>query len=115
MHKFLVILSTLLQLLYLLALSHLAFGFLQAISLFSSGDPKVLAGTISAAIVKSIIVVIPSLIGLLLGLYLFKNSLKQPPNWFKLFSKSMSYLWLFFIPVGTLFGVWQLRLLKHAT
>jgi ABC-type transport system involved in multi-copper enzyme maturation permease subunit len=115
MHILLVVLSTLLQLLYLLALFHLAVGFLNATQLLSSGDPKVLAGTTSSAIVKSIIVVIPSLIGLLLGLYLVKNSPKQTPNWFNLFSKSMSYMWLFFIPVGTLLGAWQLRLLKHAT
>lgn len=107
----LVVLSTFLQLLYLLALSHFAIGLVNTVLLLSSSDPKMVAGAISAAIVKSIIAVVPSLIGLLLGLYLVKNSPKQVPNWFKLFSKSMSYLWLFFIPVGTLLGVWQLRLL----
>ena len=115
MHKLLVVLSTLLQLFYLLALLHLAVGFLNASQLLSSGDPKILAGTISVAIVKSLIAVIPSLIGLLLSVYLIKSSSKQSPKWFKSFSKNMSYLWLFFIPVGTLLGVWQLRLLKHAT
>lgn len=115
MHKLLVLLSTFLQLLYLFAISHFAIGFLNAMQLLSSGDPKMLAGAISAAIVKSIIAVIPSFIGLLLGLYLVKNSSKQVPKWFKLFSKCMAYLWLLFIPLGTLFGVLQLRLLKHAT
>jgi hypothetical protein len=107
-----VILSTILQLFYLLALLHIGLGVFNAIEMVSTGDPKLIAGTLSASIVKSLIAIVPSIFGLLLSVYVTRSS-DALPNWFKSYTRFMSYLWLLFIPVGTFIAFIQLRRLRH--
>ncbi|MDP5460486.1 hypothetical protein [Alishewanella sp. SMS8] len=114
MQIILVILSTTLQLFYLLALLHFGIGIFNAVEAISTADPKLVAGALSASIVKSLIAVVPSILGLLLSLNLLR-SIEALPNWFKRYTRLMSYLWLLFIPIGTVIGVIQLKRLRHAT
>tara|TARA_B110000196_G_C20911463_1_gene550750 strand:+ start:57 stop:401 length:345 start_codon:yes stop_codon:yes gene_type:complete len=114
MQIILVILSTTLQLFYLLALLHLGIGVFNAVEVISTADPKLVAGALSSSIVKSLIAVVPSILGLLLSVNLTR-SIGAQPSWFKRYTRFMSYLWLLFIPIGTFIGVIQLRRLRHAT
>ena len=114
MQTILVILSASLQLFYLLALFHIGLGAFHSMELVSSGDPKLVAGTLSASIVKSLIAVVPSILGLLLSVYLTRT-VDKLPKWFKSYSRFMSYLWLLFIPLGSFIGYLQLRRLRDAT
>ena len=87
--------------------SGLYFAFLE----ISNGDPKLMAGHISLGVVTSIIQIVPALIGLFLNIWLIKRN-----NNLKIFvrcSKYFAYLWILFIPIGTFFGVKQLKRLKN--
>ena len=84
------------------------------VSVLETGDPKLMAGILSQGIITSLIKVIPGLIGLIISWrILIKNN--NIPNWFKNYSKVLSYLWLLFIPIGTVLGVIQLKNLKNET
>ncbi|WP_165490784.1 hypothetical protein [Bowmanella sp. JS7-9] len=109
-----VILSASLQLFYLLALFHIGLGAFNAMDLVASGDPKLIAGTLSASIVKSLLAAAPSVFGLLLSAHLTRT-VGALPKWFKSYSRFMSYLWLLFVPVGSFIGYLQLKRLRNAS
>jgi len=114
MHKLIIILSTLLQLFYVWALLVLIISAINTISLLETGDPRLIAGTLSQGIVTALIKVIPGLIGLIISwrILIKKTNI---PSWFKSYSKILSYLWLLFIPIGTVLGIIQLKNLKNET
>ncbi|MFC6439116.1 hypothetical protein ACFQHU_08950 [Pseudobowmanella zhangzhouensis] len=114
MQTILVILSASLQLFYLLALFHIGLGAFNAMDLVASGDPKLIAGTLSASIVKSLLAAAPSVFGLLLSAHLTRT-VGALPKWFKSYSRFMSYLWLLFVPVGSFIGYLQLKRLRNAS
>jgi len=86
-------------------------GLYSAFLEISTGDPKVMAGHISLGIVTSIIQIIPALIGLFLNIWLIRRN--SDFKLFNNFSKSLAYIWILFIPIGTFFGVKQLKRLKN--
>ena len=107
------IVSTVLQLFYLLALFHIGYGLVNTYWVMSVGDPKLMAGVLSLSIVKSLIAIVPSIFGLLLSLYITR-SISLLPSWFKNYTRLMSYLWVLFVPIGTFIGLLQLRRLRNA-
>ena len=112
MNKVIVILSASLQFFYLWALTVFLLSAINVISLLETGDPQLIAGALSLGIVSSLLKAIIGLIGLLIGWrLLIKN--EDIPSWFKTYSKALTYLWLLFIPIGTVLGLLQLKILNN--
>jgi len=105
------VLSIVLQGFLLLSFFSFFSGLYSAALEISTGDPKVMAGHISLGIVTSIIQIIPALIGLFLNIWLIRRN--SDFKLFNNFSKSFAYIWILFIPIGTFFGVKQLKRLKN--
>jgi len=86
-------------------------GVVGAINMTASSDPRLMAGELSVGITLSLLQIIPAFLGLLLSYW----SLKQPDNPPRLYlniCKYFSYLWLMFIPIGTIIGFKQLKLIN---
>ena len=118
MKTLLPLLSQILQAFLLLALTSFFSGFYNAYTVFSGGDPKLIAGHISSAIVVSLIQIIPALIGLFINTYVLNSSLNKNINSSAIFlniSKFYAYLWILFIPLGTFLGIKQLIRLKSVS
>ena len=111
MEKVLIFISLVLQSSYIKALGVLGSSLFEAYRLFSTGDPKLVSGSISSGLVTSLLLCIPAIVGLFMSLRLIKSS-SDLPSWFLSITKLLSYLWLLFIPLGTVVGILQLRHLK---
>lgn len=103
--------SVALQLYYGVALFCLGDGLIEMFRQIPSHDPRLVAGTLSSAVVSSLGATLPALIGLGLGIYLL-SARGKAPEWFRRPARILSYFWLAFIPVGTVLGAWQLRCLR---
>ena len=101
------------QLFLLLALFSLVNGITGAINSFALGDPKLIAGLLSNGVLTSLIQVIPALIGVSISIKLLNKGNELSVGFLR-FSKVYSYLWILFIPVGTILGIKQLRLIGNA-
>ncbi|MDN3383704.1 hypothetical protein QL995_13665 [Pseudoalteromonas sp. APC 3358] len=120
MKTLLPLLSLILQAFLLLALTSFFSGFYNAYTVFAGGDPKLMAGHISSAIVVSLIQIIPALIGLFINTYVLNSRLNKNINinssaMFINISKFYAYLWILFIPLGTFLGIKQLIRLKNVS
>ena len=104
-------LSICLQFFLLLAIFNFFSGTYSAYIEFSSGDPKLVAGHISSGVILSIIQIVPALIGLFLSIWLLAKN--NNSNLFKSSCKSLAYVWLLFIPIGTFLGIKVLKKLKN--
>ncbi|WP_448570063.1 hypothetical protein [Thalassotalea ganghwensis] len=111
MYNLLKCLSIVLQCFLLLAIFNFFSGVYSAYLELSSGDPKLIAGHISSGLVLSLIQIIPALIGLFLSIWLLAKN--NNSNLFKIGCKSLAYVWLLFVPLGTFLGVKQLKRLKN--
>jgi len=118
------LLSLILQAFLLLALTSFFSGFYNAYTVFAGGDPKLVAGHLSSAIVVSLIQIIPALIGLFINMYVLNSRLNININinininssaMFINISKFYAYLWILFIPLGTFLGIKQLIRLKNVS
>ena len=116
MKTLLPLLSLILQAFLLLALTSFFSGFYNAYTVFAGGDPKLIAGHISSAIVVSLIQIIPALIGLFINTYVLNSRLNiNSSAMFINISKFYAYLWILFIPLGTFLGIKQLIRLKSVS
>lgn len=77
-------------------------------SFAEAGDPKMLAGAISQALMLWILGAIVGLIGAALGWYVLRDK-ESRPEWFVSASRSFAFAWMLFIPIGTLIGFFMLR------
>ena len=76
----------------------------QEITLYGSGDPKVMAGMISEALISVVLGGVVAFPGLLLNiLALFVSSYNA--TWLFRFLITSSIFWMLVFPIGTLFGV----------
>ncbi len=105
------VVTAVLQLFLFPAFAVLARAILVAASIYSDGDPRLVAGALSSGVVGSLVTVFPALIGVIIGWFLLRRQRDVPP-WFLRFSSVMSWFWLLFLPLGTLVGALQLRVLK---
>ena len=84
-----------------------------AIELLPTGDPQQVAGAFSAGVVSSVLMVGPALLGAIISWFLIRGH-STIPGWFARTARVLSWLWLVFLPLGTLFGAVQLSLLRNA-
>ncbi|RYV01543.1 hypothetical protein SOPP22_14260 [Shewanella sp. OPT22] len=103
------ILSIFLQTFILFSIYEFLYGILLAFEEAQiSNDPRLIAGQLSVTILSSTAKAIIALIGFIIGALLLKKC-SDNPKWFKNTLKLLSYCWLFYIPIGTYFGVKQLK------
>ena len=81
---------------------------LQVDSLYGEGDPKLVAGVISSAILSFSVDVLFGLVGALLAWVSLRES-GNPPNWFRGVSRFFALFWFPLIPVGTILGFFMLK------
>ena len=105
------VISAVLQLLLFPAFAIFARAIIVAASIYSDGDPSLVAGTLSGGFVTSVLTAFPALIGVIIGWFLLRGD-RDVPSWFLKYSSVMSWFWLFFLPLGTFIGAVQLRVLK---
>jgi hypothetical protein len=97
---------------YLWALYDLFVAVVTALSKFGGGDATLVAGTISEGIITSVLRSTVGAIGLIASVVIvFKVG--GLPIWYKQTTKYISYLWVLFIPVGTILGIVQLKRLSR--
>ena len=77
-------------------------------SLAKTGDPKILAGVISQALMLWVLGAIVGLFGAALGWYVLRDK-ESRPEWFVSASRSFAFAWMLFIPIGTVVGFFMLR------
>lgn len=105
------VVSTALQLVYV---ANLFEGLYSLILIFrdtsfaSGGDPKMLAGEISQALMIIVIGAVVGLVGAALAWYVLRDK-KSRPDWFVSASRSFAFAWLVFIPIGTIVGFFMFR------
>ena len=102
--------STAFQLLYVVALVDAIASIIEIFQdpyIISSGDPRMMAGAISAVLVGLGIGAILGLPGILLAWIVLRNK-DQRPSWFVSLSSCFAWAWILFIPVGTVFGILML-------
>ncbi|WP_165728665.1 hypothetical protein [Pseudoalteromonas sp. 31A1] len=104
MKTILVFLCLALQAFIILSLISFFTGIYNAYIAFSGGDPKLIAGHISSGIVISLIQMIPALVGYFISYMLIKNKRVNDFALLKPALKFFAYLWLLFIPIGTVLG-----------
>ncbi|MEM8983208.1 MAG: hypothetical protein AAGC71_09285 [Pseudomonadota bacterium] len=102
-----------LQLALLPALVLFAGAIAAAIQVLPSGDPERIAGEFSSGVVSSVMFVLPALVGVIVSWFMIRTS-AQIPTWFARVTYLLSWCWLVYLPLGTLFGAIQLVLLRHA-
>ena len=103
--------STVLQLAYVLTLPEVATSVIKLIqveSLYSSGDPKMIAGAISTIIMDLLIGAAIGLVGVCLAWLVLRNR-KERPSWFLPVSTFFAWMWMIFVPIGTVIGIFMLR------
>ncbi|MEH6393898.1 hypothetical protein [Pseudoalteromonas sp.] len=112
MYKLLKLISLVLQSFLLLSLISFCSGLCRAFLELPTNDPKLISAQLSAGVVISVIQIVPALFGLFLSMWLIKknNSSKS----FNLFCRYFAYLWLLFIPIGSILGFMQLKRLKRS-
>ncbi len=103
--------STAIQLIYVLSL----LGFItsmiivfQVESLYGSGDPKMMAGAISSAVMDFLIGAVIGLVGVFLARLVLRDK-KECPTWFLPVSTFFAWAWIIFVPIGTVIGILMLR------
>jgi magnesium-transporting ATPase (P-type) len=77
-------------------------------SFASGGDPKMLAGAISQALMVVIIGAVIGLVGAALAWYVLRRK-ESRPNWFVSASRTFAFAWMVFVPIGTIVGFLMLR------
>ena len=82
----------------------------QAVTIYGAGDPKLMAGGISSALVSLILGSLVSLPGYIVTLYVVvKTSYRE--KWFIIFNILAAIFWLLFVPIGTVLGIVYITLL----
>ncbi len=76
----------------------------QEITLYGSGDPKVMAGMISTALISGVLGSVVAFPGLLINILGLSISSYSAP-WLFRFLITSSIFWFLVFPIGTLFGV----------
>lgn len=102
--------STAFQLLYVVALVDAIASIIEIFRdpyIISSGDPRMMAGAISAVLVGLGIGAILGLPGILLAWIVLRNK-DERPSWFVSLSTFFAWAWILFIPAGTVFGILML-------
>lgn len=103
--------STVTQLIYLLSLLGATVSSIELIQndrLWSSGDPKLLAGAISSILMYLIIGAVIGFVGVFLSWLVLRDK-KGRPSWFLPVSTFFAWTWMVFVPIGTVAGVLMLR------
>ena len=103
--------STAIQLIYVLTLVGVitsGFNLIQDESLWSSGDPKMMAGAISLIIMDLLIGAVVGFVGVFLAWRVLRDK-QGRPSWFLPISTFFACTWMVFIPIGTVIGVLMLR------
>ena len=85
---------------------------LQILSLYGAGDPKVMAGGISAMIIDFAIGAAVGLVGVFIAWIVLRNK-KDRPSWFLPVSTFFAWTWIIFIPIGTVVGFSMLKWRKR--
>lgn len=80
---------------------------------FLAGDARMAAGEVSQALVTFVLRACIGLVGAGLGWYVLRHE-QSAPTWFVRFSKSLAFVWLVFIPIGTVLGFFMFRWCKRA-
>ena len=105
--KKLAIVGSIIQIFVILGFISFLFSLIElfyAINLYGTGDPKVMAGGISEALTKSLVVCIVALPGLIISsIALFVSDYRS--KLFFLYSIFVSIFWLLSFPWGTVFGL----------
>jgi hypothetical protein len=99
------------QLIYLMSLlgaTAASIELIQNDSLWSSGDPKMMAGAISSILMYLIIGAVIGFVGVFLAWLVLRDK-KGRPSWFLPVSTFFAWAWMVFIPIGTVIGVFMLR------
>ena len=76
----------------------------QSINLYGTGDPKIMAGAISSAMIPMIIGCVLGLPGFIMSITTYFISAYRS-KWFFRYSITLSVFWILSFPVGTLFGI----------
>ena len=103
--------STVVQLIYVLALLEAitsAIKLVQIEVLYESSDPKMMAGAISMVIMDLLIGAVIGLFGVFLAWVVLRNK-KEQPSWFIPVITFLAWMWIIFIPIGTVIGILMLR------
>ena len=111
MKSLIAVASSVLQLIYVLALLQAITSiikYFQVQSLYGAGDPKLMAGAISTATIDFLLGALIGLIGVFLAWWVLRDK-KQRPSWFLPISTFLAWTWMVFIPIGTIVGVMMLR------
>ncbi len=109
---FLAVVSLFLQAFLLISLISFFTSIYNAYVTFAGGDPKLIAGHISSGIVISLIQIAPAIAGYFISYTLIKNKRVNDFALLKSALKFYAYLWLLFIPIGTILGAKLLTQLK---
>ena len=109
---FLAIVSLFLQAFLLISLISFFTGIYNAYAAFAGGDPKLIAGHISSGIVISLIQIAPAIVGYFINYMLLKNKRVNDFALLKSALKFYAFIWLLFIPIGTILGAKLLTQLK---
>ena len=112
MNKLLLFLCLFLQAFIILSLISFFTGIYNAYIVFAGGDPKLIAGHIASGIVISLIQIAPAIVGYFISYMLLKNKRVNDFALLKPALKFYAYLWLLFIPIGTILGAKLLTQLK---
>ena len=109
--KYLAAASTAIQLVYLLSLLRTINSTIELIhndSLWDSGDPKTMAGAISVVLTSQIIGAAIGSVGVFPAWLVLRDG-DSRPSWFLKASTLFAWIWMAFIPIGTVIGVSMLR------
>lgn len=98
--------SAVLQLIYVVGLFRCLYWlfFIYREDIYTIGDPKIMAGMISQALMIVILSAVIGLIGVVLAWYVLRDK-QNRPAWFVSVSRSFAFAWLVFIPIGTIVGI----------
>jgi len=109
--SFIAAISAALQLVYVLALLGaitLIAKYSQVMSLYGSGDPKMMAGYLSTVIIDLGLGAIVGFLGVFLAWRVLRNK-QERPSWFLPVSTFFAWAWMIFFPVGTVIGLMMRR------
>ena len=76
--------------------------------LYDAGDPKLMAGAISMIFTDLLIGAVIGLAGVLMAWLVLRNR-ENRPSWFLPVSTFFAWMWMIFIPIGTVIGVLMLK------
>ncbi len=103
--------STAIQLIYVLTSLSVTTSVVELVrneALWSSGDPKMMAGAISSSNMDLIIGAVIGLVGVILAWLVLRKKNERPP-WFLPISTFFAWTWIVFVPICTVIGVLMLR------